>query len=396
MSRRRDHEHFTCGFIPLTDCATLAAAHEFGFAAEEGVALELVRETSWSNIRDKMAVGLFDVAHMLAPMPIAMSLGLSSFPARVAAPFVLSVNGNMIGVSSHIAKRLAAADRLLGLDAAAAAEALRSALDGAPLRIGAPWTFSMHTLLVEYWLSASGFDLEAQTSTSVVPPAFMTEALAAGELDLFCVGEPWGSMAVEHGAGSILLPATEIWAFAPEKVLGVREAELDARPDAVEALIRALYRAARWAAKSEHRGAVAEMLTRAGYVDAPTEVVERALRGAIFATPGGDGRHAPRMIELFDGAATFPWRSQAQWIAWALGRRRGVDGLSSAAAAAVWRPDIYRRALERVGAPMPTASSKLEGSLAEATEVGAVGGSLVLGPDRFFDGAIFEPRDGVR
>lgn len=392
MNRRRDHELFQCGFMPLTDCATLVAAHEFGFAAEEGVALELHRETSWSNIRDKTALGLFDIAHMLAPMPLAMSLGFSSFPAEIAAPFVLSVNGDMIGVSTAFARRMSADGPVFTTNAAAAAAKLKSAADGAPLRIGAPWSFSMHSLLLEYWLGRCGFALDRDIRLSIVPPPYMADALEAGELDLFAVGEPWGSIAVEKGVGALLLSGASIWAFAPEKVLGVRAAVLEERADAVDALLRALYRAARWAAKPDHRGAVAEILSRPEYVDAPTEVLERGLSGALIVSPAGEARQARRALVLFDGAATFPWRSQAEWIGAALSRRRGAELIDPTKAAAVWRPDIYRRALQPHGAPLPTASSKVEGALGDETGVSALGGDLRLGPDAFFDGAIFEPR----
>lgn len=391
MNRRRDHELFECGFIPLTDCATLVAAHEFGFCAEEGVALALHRETSWSNIRDKTAVGLFDVAHMLAPTPVAMSLGLSSFPAEVAAPFVLSVNGNMIGVSRAFARRIRPDGVVFGEDPVAAAASLKSAADGAPLRIGVPWSFSMHGLLVEYWLERAGVTLETPPRQSIVPPPVMAEALAAGELDLFSVGEPWGSMAVETGAGSLLLPGSAIWAFAPEKVLGVRREVLERRSDAVDALLRALYRAARWASKPEHRGAVAEVLSREAYLDTPAELIERALTGAFIVAPSGEARTVDRALELFDGAATFPWRSQAEWIGAALARRHGGLAFDPDIAARVFRPDVYRRALQPIGAVLPMASSKLEGALAESTAVSALGGALILGPDAFFDGAKFEP-----
>lgn len=389
---RRDHEEIVCGFIPLTDCATLVVADEFGFAAEEGIALTLRRETSWSNIRDKMAVGLYDAAHMLAPMPLAMSLGISAFSAPVWAPFVLSVNGSMVGASKIMAARLRAERGTAFFDdAAAAGAALKLAAQGRPLRIGAPWRFSMHAVLIDYWLGRCGFDLDRDITLRVVPPSFMTEALAAGELDLFCVGEPWASMSVENGSGALMLATSAIWSFAPEKVLGVGDKLVQERPDALSALLRALYRAAEWASRPEHRSALAEVLSRPGYVDAPAELIERALAGALIVSGAGELRHAERALELFDAAATFPWRSQAAWIGAQLATRHGLEPAQAAKAADVFRPDLYRAALAPLPAILPGASAKLEGSLAAPELVTALGGDLLLGPDRFFDGAVFDP-----
>lgn len=391
MSGRRDHGEIVCGFIPLTDCATLAVAREFGFAAEEGVELILRRETSWSNIRDKVAVGLYHAAHMLAPMPLAMTLGLSSFAAPVYAPFVLSVNGDMFGASRTLAARLAATHGASFFeDAKDLAEALRSATDRRPLRIGVPWIFSMHAVLTDHWLGRCGFDLNKDIAMNVVPPPFMVDALAAGEIDLFCVGEPWGSASVEDGAGALIMASTAIWRFAPEKVLGVGADLADRRPDALAALIRALYRAAEWAARPQHRGAVAEVLARPDYLEAPAEWIERALAGSLVVSGAGEVRQIPRALELFDAAATFPWRSQAAWIAARLVERHGLDGDLAARAEGVFRPDLYRAALAPLRATLPTASAKLEGALHEATQVPSLGDSLTLGPDSFFDRSIFD------
>ncbi len=391
MSGARDHGEIVCGFIPLTDCATLAVAREFGFAAEEGVELTLRREASWSNIRDKVAVGLYDAAHMLAPMPLAMTLGLSSFAASVCAPFVLSVNGDVFGASRPLAARLEAAHGASFFDdATAAAAALRAAMDRRPIRIGVPWLFSMHAVLTDHWLGRCGFDLDKDIALNVVPPPFMAEALGAGEIDLFCVGEPWGSASVENGAGALVMASSAIWRFAPEKVLGVRAELVERRPDALAALLRALYRAAEWAARPQHRGAVAEVLARADYLEAPAEWIERALCGSLVVSGAGEMRQIPRALELFDAAATFPWRSQAAWIAARLIERHGLDGDLVARTENVFRPDIYRAALAPLRANLPTASAKLEGALHEPTEVPSLGESLRLGPDSFFDRSVFD------
>ena len=385
-------ERITCGFIPLVDVATLAVAREIGFAAEEGVELVLARENSWSNIRDKLALGLVDAAHMLAPMPIAMSLGLSRMSRPVIAPFMLSVNGNVVGVSKRLARRLAEKRGSAFFDdAAEAGAALKTALEGRPLRVGVPWTFSMHALLMQYWLGRTGFDLQREVAFTISPPPFMAETISADEIDLFCVGEPWGSIAVEEGAAEMLLTGSAIWSFAPEKALGIPLKLEEERPEAVDALLRACWRAARWAAAPDHHGALAELLAHKCYLDRPAELIERSLRGVLTVASDGEIRRAPRVLELFDGAAPFPWRSQAAWIADRYAAERQFGGEEREKAEAVFRPDILRRALAPIGADLPSGSAKLEGSLKTPTEVASVQGSVTLGPDAFFDGAVFDP-----
>lgn len=385
-------ETVTCGFIPLVDIATLAVAREIGFAAEEGIALELKRENSWSNIRDKLALGLIDAAHMLAPMPIAMSLGLSRLPSPVIAPMLLSMNGNVVGVSRRLARRLAE-DRGSAYfhDAAEAGAALKNALEGRQLRVGVPWTFSMHALLLEYWLGRTGFDLKRDVSITIAPPPFMAETISAGEIDLFCVGEPWGSIAVEAEVAELMLTGSSIWGFAPEKALGIPVRMAEQRPDTVDALLRACWRAAAWASAREHRGALAELLADRAYLDCPAELIERSLRGVLTVSTEGEIRRAPRLLELFDSAAPFPWRSQAAWIADRYAAEHRLDPAERGKAEAVFRPDLLRRALEPIRADLPSASSKQEGAIREPMEAPSLFGSVTMGPDGFFDGAVFDP-----
>lgn len=387
-----NEQSITCGFIPLVDVAALAVAKEIGFAAEEGVELELKRETSWSNIRDKLALGIFDAAHMLAPMPIAMSLGLSRLPSPIVAPMLLSMNGNVVGVSRRLGRRLAETrGSAFFHDAAEAGAALKTALEGRPLRIGVPWTFSMHALLLNYWLGRTGFDLSRDISVTVSPPAIMADTLAADEIDLFCVGEPWGSVAVEEEAAELLLTCSSIWSFAPEKALGVPLEVVERRGDAVDALLRACWRAARWAGAEEHRETLAELLSSPAYLDRPAELIERSLRSVMTVSTAGEIRRVPRMIELFSGAAAFPWRSQAAWIADRYAAEHTLSRDDRARAESVFRPDLLRRALAPINADLPSASSKIEGSMAEPTDAPSLFGSISLGPDAFFDGAVFDP-----
>ncbi len=380
------------GFVPLVDAVTLIAAREMGFAAEEGLDLTLTREPSWSNIRDKVALGLYPAAHMPAPMPLAMTLGAGAMRAAVDAPFILSIGGNTVGVSTALAAQMWGDAAPPFGDAFATGRALLHAAERRPLTLGAPFPHSMHVELLRYWIEGCGGDPDRAVRFQTVPPPLMTEALAAGQVDGFCVGEPWGSVAVERGAAVLILPSAAIWAYAPEKALGVRRGWAEENPDTLAALIRALHRASRWVARSQNLASAAEILARAPYLGAPALLIERALTGALVIGPRGETRRTARFLDLGGPEATFPWRSQALWIALRTARRWGVDiAQARDAALACFRPDLYRAALAPLGVDLPGASSKVEGSLESRTGVASAKGEMSLGPDAFFDGRTFDP-----
>lgn len=378
-------------YIPLIDAAPLIMAQEMGFAADEGIALDLVAAPSWSSVRDMLAFGRVDAAHMLSPVPIAMAMGLGGVTTAISAVSVLSVNGNVIGVGRAIADRLLADGFDFDFsDPRRAAAALCKVREG-PLRFGVPFPFSMHVALLRYWAGATdlGADgLEVRT----IPPPLMSAALAAGDIDAFCVGEPWGSVAVDQGVGALLLPGNAIWQFAPEKVLAVRTDWAETEPDLLGRLMRAVWRAGRWLSAPESRATAGEILSRGEYLGVSSELIDRALTGHMIVTSRGDQRQIMDFIEFHAGAATFPWRSQASWIARQIRAEHGTDVISDLdAVASVYRTDLHRRHLQSAAADLPGASSKLEGAIRHETPVASAGGRLILRPDTFFDGRIFDP-----
>ncbi|WP_422074557.1 ABC transporter substrate-binding protein [Tranquillimonas rosea] len=382
----------SAGFIPLVDAAPLVVAHEMGFARAEGIALDLVRAPSWSSLRDMLAFGRVEAAHMLSPVPVAMALGLGGIATRLSAPLLLSLNGEVIGVSRTLAARMRGAGFDFAFDdARAAGLALIAAAEGR-LRIGVPFPFSMHAELLYYWLSALGLPAPQAVDIHTVPPPLMAEAIAAGEIDAFCVGEPWGSIAVENGVGELLLPGTAIWASAPEKVLAVREDWAASEDQLLGRLMRALWRAGRWLGDPASRTTAAELLSREAYLNVPAEVIDRALAGRLTVSATGEARRVERFIEFHHGAANFPWRSQAAWIGRQLAARTGLNRTeASRTARDVFRTDLYRRLLSPTGAEMPGASEKLEGAIDSPIPAASETGRLFLQRDRFFDGRIFDP-----
>ncbi len=378
------------GYMPLVDAAPLIIAREMGFAAEEGLTLDLVRAPSWSSLRDMLVFGRVEAAQLLSPVPVAMALGLGGVAAPLAALMVLSLNGTVIGVSAPLAEALRA--RGHGFDFADARAAGRALVElGRRLSIGVPFPFSMHAELLYYWLLASGLPAPQGVDVRTFPPPLMAEALAAGEIDAFCVGEPWGSMAIEAGAGELLLPGRAIWSAAPEKVLAVRAEWAEAEPGLAGRLMRAVWRAGRWLCEPERNVTAAEILSRADYLDLPSEVIDRALTGQLFIS-ASERRHVRGFVEFHEGAATYPWRSQAVWIAAQMAGRMGLEPIGATKAArAVFRTDLYRRHLADCGAVLPGAAEKLEGGIAAGTAAASETGRLILGENNFFDGRIFDP-----
>ena len=238
------HE-ITAGFMPLLDSAILVVAKAKGFAEDEGVALKLARESSWANIRDRLAVGHFQVAHMLAPMPIAGNLGLTPLPSRTIAPMALGLGGNAVTVSNALWARMLDHGARETLDAAANGAALAAAIRAVPEgrpRFAVVHPYSGHNYELRYWLAACGVDLERDIEIIILPPPLMTQALANGALDGYCAGEPWNTAAVMQGLGHIATVRASIWRSSPEKVLGVEERWTAANPEALAALLCALYR----------------------------------------------------------------------------------------------------------------------------------------------------------
>lgn len=380
-------------YVPLVDAAPLIVAQEMGFAAAEGIGLDLIAAPSWSSVRDMLAFGRVDAAHLLSPVPVAMAMGLGGVTTPVSAVSVLSANGNVIGVGREIETRLRATGYDFDFaDPVRAARALAAVRDG-PLTFGVPFPFSMHVELLRYWSGATALG-EQGIEIRTVPPPLMTAALAAGDVDAFCVGEPWGSVAVEQGAGALLLPGQAIWNFSPEKVLAVRTGWAETEPDLLGRLMRAVWQAGRWLARPESRTTASEILARREYLDVPSELIDRALTGNLILSGQGEHRQVDTFLEFHKGAATFPWRSQAHWIARRLGAANGVEVPEGGGAfAEVFRTDLHRWHLGGVAADMPGASAKVEGAIRQSTPVASARGGLTLLPDSFFDGRIFDPAE---
>lgn len=349
------------GFIPLVDAAALFVAVDKGFAAAEGLDVELVREVSWSNIRDKLAIGHFDAAHLLAPMAIASSLGFGHVKVPLVAPLNLAMNGNAITVSSALYTQLRSATDGDIADPAVSARALatvaraREAQGLEPLTFGMTFPYSTHNYQLRYWMAAGGLDPDQDLRLVVLPPPYMVDSIAQGQVDGFCVGAPWNSVAVDAGVGRILHLGCEIFARAPEKVLALRESDVEAAPSIAAALTRAHEKAARYIAVPDNREEIAAILARRDRVGVAAKTILRSLEGHLKMNAQGAIRSDENYLII--GAAR-PDPRQAAWL-YAQMLRWGQGTYSQElfrAAKHVFRVDLFDMALGDRSPPTPGAA----------------------------------------
>jgi ABC-type nitrate/sulfonate/bicarbonate transport system substrate-binding protein len=374
------------GFIPLVDMAVLVAAAEQGFARREGIRLQLIKDVSWSNIRDRLAFRQFDAAQMLSPMPIASQLHLGSNPYPCFTPFALGRGGNAITLSVELYREMQAAAGFDGSEGALAnGLALKQVVEQRrqsgrkPLVFAMTYPFSSHNYEFRFWLAAAGINPDTDVTMTIVPPPLTVDAMTARAIDGFCVNAPWNMIAVEKGVGRMVATKADIWPSAPEKVLGVSPEWAEENPETLSRLIVALDAAARWCDDRQNHGALADMMSDPAYVGVPSELILRLLSGQLTVDPDGRTRQVANYLTFNDQSANFPWISHALWIYSQMVRwgqvAFDVAGLSQVQAA--YRPDMYREVLGNLGRSVPSIDSKIEG----------------VGPEKFIDGRTFVPED---
>lgn len=311
--------HLRAGFMPLVDCALLVLAKDEGFAEAEGLHLELVREVSWSNLRDKLNVRLFDAAHMLGPAAIAATLGIGGVKAPMAAPIALNRDGAAITLSLRRFEDLARlaegdlSDTNVSARALAAMVARRKASGLPPLTFAAVFGFSTHIYLLCEWLAKGGLKLGEDVRFEVVPPPQTVEALASGRVDGFCAGAPWNSAAVAAGVGAMVLASVDLRRNCHDKVLAWRADDVQRRPAAVAKLGAAILKASAWACKPENFTRMAEHLSAPDRLAQPAPLIERILHGELIQGAGRPPRQVERFIR-FDREALRPEPADADWV----------------------------------------------------------------------------------
>jgi two-component system, oxyanion-binding sensor len=337
------------GFIPIIDCAPVVLAEELGAFERQGLDVEIQREVSWANVRDKLALGLLDASHILAPLPLALTLGIDSVSVPLVNVMTLQLNGNALTLSQALwreieeaAPELAAKGPPLDARAIAAVVARRAATGRPQLVLASVFPYSVQHYMVRLWLSAAGLDPDRDVRLTIVPPPHTVAHLSGGVIDGYCVGEPWNQQAQALGIGRIALTGPDIWRGMPEKVLGTTEAFAEKNPATLKALIKALLEACQWLDDPVNRAEAARVLSQPRYLNMPAEVMQRTLE-------------LPDFHVFHRHYANFPWRSHADWFLAQMVRWGQASPAIDIKATAdrVYRTDIYRAAAREMNVACP-------------------------------------------
>jgi len=278
------------GFIPITCATPIIMAHPMGFYARHGLDVEIIKTAGWAVVRDKTLNKEYDAAHMLSPMPLAITLGVGSSPVPYTIPAIENINGQAIILSVKHKDR-------------------RDPRQWKGLKFGIPFEYSIHNYLLRYYLAENGIDPDTDVQLRVLPPPELVANLRADNIDGFLGPDPVNQRAVYDGVGFIHLVSKEIWAGHRCCAFAASREFLTTMPNTYAALLRAIIDATAFAAKPENRKQIAEAIAPANYLNQPQIVVEQALVGT-YADGLGSVRTDPQRVD-FD---PFPWQSFAVWI----------------------------------------------------------------------------------
>lgn len=279
------------GFIPITCATPIIMSEPLGFYEKYGFNASVVKMPSWGAVRDSAIAGELDAYHMLAPMPIAMTLGLGSAAFGVKLASIENINGQAITV----------------------AEKYRGQVNGpADFRgftMGVPFPYSMHNLLLRYYLATGGIDPDVDVQIRPVPPPDSIAQLVAGDIDAYLMPDPFNQRAVYEGAGFIHMLTKDLWPGHPCCAFAASDEWINANPNTFRALNKSIIEAAGYASDPANRVEIAEAISERAFLNQPTEVVEAVLTGN-FDDGNGNTLNVPDRID-FD---PYPWQSFANWI----------------------------------------------------------------------------------
>lgn len=366
------------GFIPLTDCAALVIAKEKGFFAKHGLNVELSKEASWANVRDKMTVGELDASHMLAAMPIASTLGVGSTKKEMLALMALGQNGDAITVSNKMYDAMMAADPVATKKGSAVAlkKVIASKSMGVP-EFGMTFPTGTHNYHIRYWMAAGGVNPDNDVALKVVPPPQMVANMTAGNIDGYCVGEPWGQRAVMGNIGKVVTTGYQLWQDGPEKVLGVQKTFADKNPETTKAMIKAVIEAGMWLDASwENRKEASAILSSKSYVNAPKDVIDNSMTGTYMLT-NGVNTPMPNFNVFGKKQALYPYYSHGLWQVTQMIRWGQLDKPvdMKKTVESVYRPDLFAAAAKEMNYALPATPWKKE--------------------NKFIDGVTFDPNKSV-
>lgn len=366
------------GFIALTDAAPLIIAKEKGLFDKYGMTgVEVAKQASWPVTRDNLELGSggggIDGAHILTPMPYFMTLGQTKNKQPVPMYILARLNLNGQGISLAGTYK----DSKAALDAKVLKDAFAAAKDGGK-EITAAMTFpgGTHDLWMRYWLAANGIDPNSDVSVVPVPPPQMVANMKTGNMEAFCVGEPWNAQLVNQGVGYSALVTGELWNDHPEKALSMRADWVDKNPKAAQAILKAVLEAQQWCEKDENKEEMIQIVSQAKWFKVPpTDILDRS-KGNIDFGNGRKEENFEYKMKFWADNASYPYKSHDLWfltenIRWGY---IPADTDTKALVDKVNREDLWKEAAKAIGVPdaeIPTSTSR--------------------GVETFFDGVKFDP-----
>jgi nitrate/nitrite transport system substrate-binding protein len=369
------------GYIALTDAAPLIIAKEKGLFAKYGLPeADVAKQASWGATRDNLVLGGaangIDGAHILSPLPYLMHTGkVTQNNKPVPMAILARLNYDSQGIS--VAKEYA--DTGVQLDASKLKEAFaKKKAAGNDIKVAMTFPGGTHDLWIRYWLAAGGIDPKKDVSTIVVPPPQMVANMKVGNMDAFCVGEPWNEQLVNQGIGFTAATTGELWKGHPEKALGLRADWIEKNPNAAKALLMAVMEAQQWCDNMENKAEMAEILAKRQWFNVPSKDVLGRLKGDINYGNGRDVKGTDLFMKFWKGGVSYPYQSHDTWfmaenVRWGnLPANTDIKALVGQ----VNRQDIWRAVAKDLG----VAASDIPASTSR-------------GKETFFDGKVFDPEN---
>ena len=335
------------GFIPLTDCASVVMASVMGFDKKHGVTIIPTKEASWAGVRDKLVNGELDFAHVLYGLVYGVHLGLAGPKKDMAVLMTLNHNGQAITLSKKLADK--GAVNGAGLARLMAAEKRE-------YTFAQTFPTGTHAMWLYYWLAANGIDPMKDAKAITVPPPQMVANMRVGNMDGFCVGEPWNHRAIMDGIGFTATTTQDIWKDHPEKVLGTTSEFVQKYPNTARAVTAAILEASRWIDESlANKTHMAETIAGKAYVNTGVDAINQRILGRYQDGLGKTWDDPNHMKFYNDGAVNFPYLSDGMWFLtqhkrWGL-LKAHPDYLG--VAKSINRMDVYRQAATATKTPLP-------------------------------------------
>ena len=305
-SDKPEKEEVKIGFIPLTDCASVVMASVLGIDKKYGVKIVPTKESSWASVRDKLVNGELDFAHVLYGLVYGVHLGVGGQKKDMAVLMTLNNNGQAITLSKKLADKGA-------IDGASLAKLM--AAEKREYTFAQTFPTGTHAMWLYYWLAAAGINPMKDAKVITVPPPQMVANMRVGNMDGFCVGEPWNHRAIMDGIGITATTTQDIWKDHPEKVLGATGEFAQKNPNTCRAVMAAILEASRWIdASLANKSKMADTIADKAYVNTGVDAINQRILGRYQNGLGKTWDDPNHMKFYNDGLVNFPYLSDGMWF----------------------------------------------------------------------------------